>query len=276
MANEEVGASFEEFSQGGLIDDADVTIKLARFTTWDYNGKTAPVLALQVNMEDAEGQIHEQYLSSGDLKNFRPSADGTKAVPNGDQTKLNMNTNAVAFLISLMNADTRGELAAKLRPSGDVSLLEGLRCHIIREAQPKRPGIVAPGVEEGQPQFAKTCLKVASIIAYPWEKGGAVKPAAAGKAAPAVNAAAPAAAAMGAGEEVENMAVGMLIGILAANGGSIKKSMIAGKVFSDPDLKKESAPVRNGVLGIVVNEAFLGAEGRPWTFDKATSTVSMG
>lgn len=274
MATAEQGVAFDEFVQGGLLDDADVTILGSRFSTWDYNGKQAPVFALKVTMTDDEGAQHEQYLSCGELRFFVPSTDGKKAVPVGTAQKLNLNTNAVAFLLSVMNADKVGTLTAALKASGDASLLEGLKVHVVRKAQPKRAGlaITAPGVE-GVPQREKTQLLVEKIIAY---AGGVAAPAGAAAPVAAAGAAAPAAAAPV--SEVDDLAVGALCTLLGENGNSMVSTAIAGKFFSSPAVKAmELDPAtKNKVLAVVVQPGFLGAAGRPWTFDAASKTVTMG
>lgn len=273
------GAMFDEFVQGGLIDDADVKLLSNRFVKWDYNGsQPQPVLALHVQMQDAEGTTHDQYLSAGDLKFFVPSDDGRKAIPVGAQTKLNLNTNAVQFLISLMNADVKGELAAKLRSGDDIGVLDGTVVHIIRKAQPKRAGIIVQPVEGGE-QRQRTVLTVEKLIAYPWENkgvpgatagaaGAAGAAAGGGASAPAAAQAAPSASA-----EVEGACIGAMLSILGASGGSIKKAAIAGKAFNDDNIKSLPVAQRNQALSLIVNPAFLGAPDRPWAFDAAAGEV---
>lgn len=270
---EQQGVAFDEFTQGGRLDDADVLVKRARWATWDYKGKTAPVFALDLDLEDGEGQVHEEHLSCGELRFFVPSADGRLAVPSGTASKLNLNTNAVAFLLSFMNADTKGEITAKFKKEGDVSLLEGLRLHVVQKAQPKRAGLAITAdaaAQPGQPPREKTQLICEKVISY---VGGAA-PAAAG-----TTQAAPAAAAAPAGSsETEDLAVGCLIGMLGENGNTLKQGVIAGKFFQSPAVKamELSGPVKNAVLGIIVTPKFLGAPDRPWSYDAASNTVSMG
>ncbi len=278
----EVGALFDEFVQTGLIE-GDVTVVGAKFCTWDYKGKSrgGPVLALRMDFQDGEGQVHDDYLSSGDLKFFVPSSDGKMAVPVGTQTKLNVNTNAAAFLISLMNADTRGELTKRIKATNDISILVGLKVNIVRVDQPKRAGIIAADEETlaGQTKRAPQVVKVTKILAYPWETGAApvaaAAPAAGQAAAPA--AAAPVAAASAAGSaELEATAAGFLLAILA--GGPLKKTAIAGKLFGHDDVKSMPAAERNAMLGIVVKPEFLGgatAQAMGIVFDPATGTVSL-
>lgn len=274
MATAERGAMFDEFVEGGArLDDADITIDSARFARWDYKGKVNPaVLALQINAKDNDGKVHEEYLSAGDLKFFVPSDDGKKAIPVGSQAKLNLQTNAVAFLVSIINSDTRGEMAAKLRATDDISVLDGLRVHVVQKAQPKRASISAR--PEDTNRAPSTQLQVDKIIAYPWEGGRAAVEATVGAAAPAT--AGNGAAGPAVSGELADTATGILLTILAEAGGSIKKGAIVGKAFNNPAMTALPAPTRNAVLGMIVKPEFLGASGQPWKVDEAQGTVSLG
>jgi hypothetical protein len=284
---EEKGVLYDEFVVGGLLDDAAVRVNTARWVQWDYKGKSPkPAFALCINATDTEGKVYDEYLSCGDLRFFVPSSDGRKAVQVGSQQKLNANTNAVAFLMSIMNADTRGQLAAKLKTSDDISVLDGLQCHVVRKAQPKRSGtnfIAAPGME-AQQQADKQYLSVEKILAYPGEPGplSAVQ----SQAAPAATAAgstpgngaaaAPPAGGSTAGAATEEHAMGLMLNLLASNGGKMTKATIAGKAFTHPDMKAiPDAPTRNAVLSLLTKAEWLGSEGKPWSFDAASGTVSQ-
>src|SRR3954463_13477960 len=95
----EQGAIFDEFVEGGLLDDADVLVRSARFAKWNYNGTQKDSLFLRTVLVTDDGKEHEEYLSAGDLRFFVPSSDGTKAVPVGAQTKMNINSNFGAFIL---------------------------------------------------------------------------------------------------------------------------------------------------------------------------------
>lgn len=268
MADQERGAMFDEFVEGGLLDDADVVIRTARFNVWDYKGKIPPpgVLALRCEMVDHEGKVHEQQMSSGELRFFVPSSDGRKAVPVGTVQKLNKNTNAAAFIMSIMNADTRGEMATKLRSTDDISVLDGLRVHVVRRNQPKRPGIVAPGSDAAAAQAADDDRKqmlVDRVLAYPWEAAGAganVQPPAAVAAPAAVQApaaAAPAGNGQAANGGVDDLAIGTILSIVAEAAGSIQKTLVPGKVYTHPSLANQPPAVKNAILGLVTKDEFL-------------------
>lgn len=292
MANGEKGVLWDEFSTGGLLDDADVEIMSALFSSWDYKGQVnPPVLALKLDLKDAEGNVHEEYLSAGSLDILRPSADGHQALvadaykakhPDWESKppKLNLNTNAVVFVVSLMNADTQGILKSKIVSTDDIdSVIRGTKVHVIRKAaKQQRAKIAAPAAVPGQPQQQdrpQTNLVVEKILAYPGGVAAAAAPVAAG--APA-SAPAPAGnGAAGAASPVMDQAAGILMAIVATEGGSVKKQVIAGKVMAQ--MAGEPVPARNAVLGVIVREDFLNSalvSGMGLKYDAATATVSLG
>lgn len=250
---------------GGGIDDVDVRIKSCRFRAWDYNGQLpSPVLGLSVDFEllTPEGGEANQVYSAGEMKHFVPSQDGREAVPVGGKTGLNENTNAMLFLMSLVNS---GFPESKI--GDDVSVFEGTECHVNQVPQPKRPGMSAQ-------DKSKNVTVVSKIHKMPWEaaKGTVAAPA---KAKASTKATAPAvaqqsASASGNGQAVTDKAEQAVISILSAKGGSIAHTAIAGEAFkllaSDPD--------RNEAVKLAYSKEFLGAEGKPWTFDG--TTVSLG
>lgn len=276
---EVVGALFDEFVQGGLLDDADVTLVSARFVKWDYLGKSrgGDVLALKLSLRDSEGTVHDDHLSCGKLDFFVPSEDGKKAVPVGKATKLNINTNAIAFLISLINADTRGQLAAKIRSTDDISVIDGVNIHIKRVDQPKRANIVNPAIEVAGSDRTPQQLTVTKVNAYAGEAAPAGTAAPAAAAPVAAPVAAPAAAAPAGG--ASDAAADLLQQLTLAAGGSIAKSKVATAAFNDPDMKAKAAAERTAILSIIVTDAFLtgaAVAARGLVFDKAAGTIAMG
>lgn len=163
MAGQQTGVSLAQFSQGGLIDDIDITIVDAAFAEWDYNGSIAsPVLALAVQFEDGDGKTYDQYYSAGDLQYFVPSDDGTMAVPVGDKQLLNDNTNAAKFFASLLEC---GFPEDKLG-GGNVKCMVGTKGHVNRVAQPKRQGLIRGGKNA---EKEATVLLMSTITELPGE-----------------------------------------------------------------------------------------------------------
>jgi len=262
---------------GGLLDDANATIETCRAALWDYNGKIpSPVVAMAVTFQpdpDPEGGVQPkvvQYYSAGDPKNFVPSQDGHKFVPVGDATGLNDNCNAMAFIISMLNA-VNGFPADKL--SDDLSVFDGVKVYVKRMPQPKRPGLVKAADQKGDGKI----LLVQKILSFPWDSQGAV-PKKAGKAAgpkvvqgpgPVASQAAAAGALTPTG--LVEKGVSTMLGILSGKGGSITKAQIAQEAFKV--LQKD--PDRNELMKMLYSDAFLkGAHGEvPWEFDGTTITM---
>jgi hypothetical protein len=262
-----------EASQGGgaMIDDVDVTIKAVRFRLWDYNGQIPnPILGLEVTYVDDEGNEAAQVYSAGETKHFVPSPDGSEAQKVGSIETLQETTNAMQFMVSLVNAGfPEDKIADK------VTVFEGTRVHVNAVPQPKRPGI--KNAKEG-----KTILLVSKIHSLPGEKAKAPAKA---KAAPLAAAAAKVAQTQtvqaeqaaapggnGAATDVDLNAIGIdtLMGIIMAKGGSIPQAAIAQEAFK----VLASHPQRNQIVQLVYKPEFLKQAGAPWSYDG--STVSMG
>lgn len=256
---------------GGGIDDVDVVIKACRFRLWDYNGTIqTPVLGLEVTYLEDDGSESNQVYSAGDMKHFVPSEDGSEAVQVGKHPNLNDSTNAMAWMVSMVNG---GFPEDKI---GDkVSIFEGARVHVNQVPQVKRKGLATPQAND------KLILLVSKVLALPWDaKAKATAPkttkaapvAVAAKAAQA-QVAAPMAAAPAANGELSplnDQAVSAMIGIIVTKGGAIVKAAIAQEAFK----VFATDPNRNALVQLVYSDAFLKQEGAPWTFDG--STVSMG
>jgi hypothetical protein len=254
---------------GAFLDDIDVTLKECRFVTWDYMGKANPATALKVTMEEPDGITHEQYYSAGDPSKVTPSSDGKTLVPQAGATGLNNNTNALAFISSIINA---GFPEDKL--GSDASVFDGLGAHVNQVAQPKRAGL--KDQKEG-----KTYLLVTKITRLPWD-APAVKPA---KGAPVAKSAAPGprpvAAAPAASpaptngtptnEMVEKARV-TVISILTEKGGSVPRSKLSQEAFrllsNDPD--------RNAIVKMVYDDGFLTQSVAEGVFAFDGTTVTLG
>lgn len=253
----------------GLINDVDVTVREARWVSWDYQGKIqTPVLAMGITFVTDDGEEHDQYFSAGNdaLKSFVPSKDGKTTVAVKEGGGLNDNSTLALFMVSLVEA---GFPEDKL--GDDATALEGLYCHIVRKPQPKREGIAK---QEGQRE--QTYIAVEKIHSLPWEKkvskpGGVAakksvvgKPAAAAAAGKTNGAAAPTD-----DSELDAKAMGAVMDAAMGNGGSIAKSGLSQAIFKalvkDPD--------RNKVVTLAFKDEFLAAEGRPWTYDGTTVAV---
>lgn len=267
-------------SGGGLLDEATVTIESCRAALWDYNGKIpTPIVAMAVTMQphaDAEGNIPAkviQYYSAGDPKFFVPSSDGRMFVPVGGATGLNENTNASAFILSLLNA-VNGFPEDKV--DRDLGVFDGTVAFVKRMPQPKRPGL-----EKQSGQGDGKILLVQKILSFPWElteQTAAPAPKKKAASAPKVATQAttqaqgptgpPAGGTVAPSGELADEGVSTMLALLSAKGGTITKAQIAQEAFKV--LQKH--PMRNELMKLLYSDGFLQAG--PWQFDG--TTVTMG
>lgn len=271
---------------GGLFDDLDVLLKSLRFRTWDYQGKIqTPVLGLEVVFERLDGEeagtTFEQVYSAGDLKFLVPSPDGSEAVPvTKERTGLTEGTNALQFLLSIVNSGFPEHLIGQ-----KVTAFAGVKAHVNRVPQQKRPGIAKAAGQSGKDDIlvVTNILNKAEIQAGTYQTPGATaaKAPAAGKKAAAPKTATPAAAAPvpaaqaaapGDQDAVIGRAVDIVMQILTDKGGSIAKASVAGEAFKILNATKD--PLRNQVSQLVYKDEFLSGGHGPWSFDG--TTISLG
>lgn len=256
---------------GGLVDDIIATITHSRFETYDYNGTVQnPVLALHITLEDEDGNTHEQYYAAGDLKYFVPSKDGARAEPVGQKTALSASSNAFLFISSVVDSGFDPE-----KLSDDVSVFEGLRAHFIRVAQPKRDGLPNTGQQGGREKTILIMDRLEEAAPAKGAKGGAKAGAKAGAAKPATkatNAKAAAAPAAADGDD-DDALVDIVQTLILENDGKLEKKKIAAAVFKAAKEAGNDAKVSAAMSKQAFEDAFLGADGRPWEFDGAVLTM---
>jgi hypothetical protein len=253
---------------GGILDDVDVVIQSALFTTFDYNGQTEPGLSLKVIFVEKDGKETEQHFSAGKLEHMVPTADGrgVEAAVGSNKTGLNDNCNAALFLKSIVDM---GFPEDKIDEAGSsTEVFEGTNVHLNAVAQKKRAGLAA------HDDKVRTILLVTKINEFPWESGqeapASTKPAAKGKLA-TVPSKAPAAKANAApatngGADLDDEAAAAILQVLEAEGGAVTKKMLGMKVFR----VLGQSPNRSPILNLCGSDDFLGQEGAPWQFDGTT------
>lgn len=160
------------FSMGGLLNDADVEIVSSRFTVYDYNGTiTDPQqmsVALRLDMRVLDsGEEHVEYFSFGRVPDWSISEDG-KTVDPITGKRPNANSVFSMFMQSLIEA---GFDESKL-DAGDISVLEGLKLHVIRKAAPESWKSL-PGMKRKEEGREKTYLAVERILEQPQPKKAA-------------------------------------------------------------------------------------------------------
>src|SRR3972149_1510368 len=201
MAGKKASLKPSDFVEGGgVISGVDGTFAEARFAMWDYNGQV-PVSnpAVRVKMVDEEKEEYLQYWSAGQAKDWVASDDGKSLLSVGSGSGINTGSNAGILLASVINAGFPED-----KMGDDISVLDGLKCHVIRQAAPKRNIQKAPRADGRV--FEDTVLIVSKIHQLPWERKGV-----AGKVAET------------SGDGLSEKAVGVVMEVLAAAGGSMPK-----------------------------------------------------
>jgi hypothetical protein len=214
MAERYASLAPSTFVQGGLLNNVDVEVTGAVFCRFDYQGHADEIPALRLDCKPLDGgNVAEQFLSAGNLKDWLPSADGERLVAAGEDTPqgLNNTCNLAIFMGDLVKC---GYNEAKLNEP--ASSLVGLQFHVVRKKVEGRGG---GNVSD------KEVMRVARIIKLPWEnKPGTRTGATPAKAAPAdaATSAAPATA-TGAGVSDEIKALVAAAIPVALNGSTTMK-----------------------------------------------------
>lgn len=158
------------FSPGGLLNDSDVEIVSSRFTVYDYNGTiTDPQqmsVALRLDLKVIEtGEEHTEYFSFGRAPDWMIDDDGKTIEPVAGK-KPNNNSVFSFFVQSLLEAGFDEDML----DAGDISVLEGLRVHVIRKAAPDSWKSL-PGMKKDENKREKTYLAVDRILSKPPKSG---------------------------------------------------------------------------------------------------------
>lgn len=259
---------------GGLPNDVDVEITKARVEMFTYPGGDTSALSVRLEFTNIEtGEEFIQNLSAG--KDFVPNEAGTGFVPTGSKTALTEGSNFFIFMASAVN---EGFDESKIE--NDVTVFEGLQCHVERKEQ-----------KEVQVGKKRESLVVTAIIALPWEPkkkkkiaggAGGAKPAAsksgvatskASASAPKAKAAAAASSSASTDDDLDARAVSVLQDIVASKEGApVARTALRGAAFKL--LMKEPA-VRNGVLALFDDEEKLTGICSAAGFDFDGETVSI-
>lgn len=249
MAGQPAGLRPSQFVEGGgLVSDIDVVFEDVRFVMWDYNG-TLPTAnpAIKAKMVEEDGAEYEQYWSAGQHKDWVASEDGRKLVAVGNSSGLNSGSNAGILLTSIVNAGFPED-----KIGDDITVFKGMKCHVIRQAAPKRNIARAPRADGRV--FEDTVLVVSKIHQLPWERKRAATPTTTATAA--------------ADGSLAEKATGLVMEVLTAEGKAIPKAQLVTKVFqlakTDPD--------KNKLVQLVHTDAFLSAG--PWQYQQGM--VSAG
>lgn len=248
----------ENFPEGGgLLDDADVTVESASFVMYDYGGKSpVEVPALKLVLVAGAEDKHDSYWSCGSKDDWQPENGGKGLKPIGKATSITLSSNCGVFLRELVAA---GFPTDKL-DAGDITILEGMECHVQRIPAPKRAGLKSSSSDRDP-----TVLVVKGINKLPWEKGGR-KGKAEGKGTTKSK------GSTGSnGDALNGRAAEALIGMLAENPDGIKKAEIPKLAMTA--LKGDSD--RNALIKVLYDAAFLETQDG-WAFDSGTGMITLG
>lgn len=253
---------------GGLLDDVTAKWSNCRFQMYDYDGKAPKVPAFAFDLVDPESgeEIGSQYYKAGNADNVQPTSDGKGIEPIPGKTgSINNKSRFFQLAVSLKNAGMDDEKFSKF--TDDCSILNGLIAHMAQE-----PALSKPLVEKKRQDgtvFESTVLVVNSVKKWPWEKTSGAATAAAGKGKGKGAAAKPAAAPAAGGEDLEDKSVAFVLSVVSELGALLKKDIpgeTLGRLASDPQ--------KNAVLRVIFDDAWLGAEGRPWNYADGVITLA--
>jgi len=223
---------------GGLLDDVDVEVLESKFEIFNYGGKGPATPALKWKLKPLDdGEAIDQFWSCGSSDAFIPSSDGESLEPTGDATAPRKNSNLHVLLESLKKA---GFPMSKLE-EGKISVLSGMKCHVVRKPAPRRPGLDQSSEAR---RYEQTILEVGKIIALPGESGGNSGEATASEGDP----------------DVESM----VMGILKKNNGSVAKKDLVPAAF---DETKNNPQLRKKAMGMLKDDSWVGSSERPWNFE---------
>jgi hypothetical protein len=243
------------FSEGGgLLNDANVTVKDASIVLWDYQGKGPLTPAIKfVFAVEGEDNTVEQYWSVGKATDWQPSEDGKKLVPIGKATQIVQSSNGGILLASIVNAGFPED-----KITDDITCFVGMKGHVIRVPAPQRSGIAKAPRADGK-SFEDTILTFDKITSFPGEKK-------AGKTGKGV-------ATAKANEEdagdVESEAVGVMLSILAENPEGILKSKLPAIAFKAAG----NSPNKTQIVQLLYKDDFLSSRGE-WTYADGKITLA--
>lgn len=278
----------DNFVEGGLIDDFDGEVMMAKFCYWDYDKGGEQYLFLGLVIKNlADSKEFPQYYSAGDKEMFEPGdEEGTWLKAKSDRGAMSTSTNAAALLKSLQAANFPQQ---RLEEMGIGEALVGLKAHWNRVTQPKRPGLIKTGkAADGKDEREKSTLLVSSILSLPGQVGGGV---ATKKAGLGIGATSPAKTAVGvaagktvqsatpaptngaaavADPEIDDLCMMTLMEILAENGGTVTKAQLPAMAFK----KLMQNPLKAKAIPRIHSIPFLeSVTAAGITFDGATVTM---
>lgn len=171
MAEQIVSFLPSEMVAGGLVNDIDVTYGNCRFDIYNF-GERGDFCSFVADLDDGEGEEHEQAWSVGGDGSFAPSEDGKYLVQVGDRTKLVKSSNFGLLMQEFRSVGGLDESKLFTGKKLDISKLNGTKAHVLRKKAKGRSDIVDEG-EDGR-QRGSEYLGVTDVYSwgYDGKKGG--------------------------------------------------------------------------------------------------------
>ena len=117
----------DNFVQGGLIQDVDVTFSNCRFEWFDYQGKADQIVAFASDLVKEDGEtVTQHWPIGGKDTDLKPTDDG-RSIESPGNVSLKRGSNFHLFLMEAGNhgLDVKDGVA-------DASIFNTLKAHIIR------------------------------------------------------------------------------------------------------------------------------------------------
>jgi hypothetical protein len=235
--------------KGGLLDDFDATLTNTLFKLWAYPNSGNVTVAMVSSMVLDNGDKYEGMWSVGDPEQYNIVNDGKGLESKRGTTGTVDSSNFSMFTRELLNADTE-QKCMKALTENNIGLLDGLKAHWIRKAQPDRTGLKKTDDRD------RTTLVPEKIINYP---GG-------GKAKSQASVQKTQAAATQTANDMENeaavaIAEAALNVIKEQKKGEVIKSAWSTTVLSGPNkvdaYKAADIPTKDAVKRLLKNAEFL-------------------
>lgn len=279
MARNGKGISLKprDATRGGLPDDLDVTVEKSFFrvgSTSDYTtdaevGEPGAVPLWTLTLQPEDGESFDLHMSCGSIDRLVPSQDGSQLIPAEDSNAQSLSDSCNAYIMLESMVKCEAELEEKLLD--DISIVEGMKFHLLRKPAPKRAGLEIAEAE-GETRRARTVPTCSEILELPWEKGGKKKAkAAAGK--PVKGKAAveedeeeeeEEEEEEGADDAASSETEAIITSLLEDEPAGIKAAALYKRVFAAAKKSKNKA----AIVDLAQDEDWLGDDERPWVFAK--------
>jgi len=232
---------FTKFATGS-IPEGEVTVTGAKFTTFDWNGKSTarPVMCLELRNND--GDEYTQYWGIGSLEDFKPSSDGKYLDSVGSKQQVHANSSFSYFIRKLMEV---GFNQSSLNVN-DIGCLVGLTGRMTMDTLPNR------GRSTGMDDKERTVLVFDKIVSMPGEgKGGGAG-----------------AGTDGGGFDPEELVEAAIV----SAGGSVVRSGLAPYLLKVPAYKGLDRAQKSAMNKLLKDDAWF-SESLLWTLDNGVLTV---